>query len=61
MINKDTILKERADFLRRKDRTITILAALLGVSVLAIIGALLVDMLNPEVGFFWLDRLAALR
>lgn len=49
---KDHHLSERANFIHRKDRVITILSVLLGVSVLLIIGALLVDMFNPNIDFF---------
>lgn len=58
--SKDERLQERADFIYRKDRVITILSVLLGISVLLIIGALLIDMFNPNVGFFWVERMAAL-
>lgn len=44
--SKDQRLKERADFIRRKDRTIVVLSVLLAVSVLLIIGALFVDVKN---------------
>ena len=57
--SKDERLQERADFIYRKDRVITILSILLGVSVLLIIAALFVDMVNPNVGFFWVKQMAA--
>lgn len=57
---KDKHLEERANFIYRKDRIITILSVLLGISVLLIIGALLIDMFNPNVGFFWVERMASL-
>lgn len=41
------------DQLGRRDKAIAILAALLGVAVLAIIAALTVDLLHSGVGFFW--------
>ena len=57
--SKDDRLKERASFMRQKDRVITILSVLLGLSVLLIIGALLIDLFNPNIGFFWLEHMAA--
>lgn len=59
--SKDERLAERKDFIYRKDRIIAILGILLGLCVLIIIGALVVDMLNPNIGFFWLERMAAMR
>ena len=56
---KDRHLSERSNFIRRKDRVITILSVLLGVSVVLIIGALLVDVFNPNVGFFWMEQMSA--
>lgn len=60
MLAKDKQLEERADFLRQKNRTIRVLSVLLGISVSLIIAALFVDVINPNIGFFWLDRMAAL-
>lgn len=51
--HKDQQLDERRDFIRRKDKYILILAALLFVCLAAIITALVVDRLNPDMGFFW--------
>lgn len=42
------------DFLRK---TIAVLGVSLGICLVAIIGALIIDMLNLEVGFFWLRSL----
>ena len=53
------LLEERRDFIYRKDRTITILSVLLGLCLAVIIGALLVDKANPDMGFFWLDGVSA--
>lgn len=53
MLSKDKLLEERYDFLKLKDRYITILAALLFIAIAVIITALLVDRMNPDVGFFW--------
>lgn len=36
-------------------RTVIILSIMLGISLLVIIAALIVDRLNPDVGFFWRD------
>lgn len=50
--------KENQSFMRgeikRKNRTIVILSIVLFIVVLLIIAALVVDIINPEVGFFWL-------
>lgn len=59
--SKDERLAERKDFIYRKDRIIAILGALLGLCVLIIIGALVVDMLDPNIGFFWVERMFANR
>lgn len=49
------------DFLRgeltQKNRTIAILAALLGLSVALIVAALIIDFMNDNVGFIWLRGL----
>ena len=46
------------DFMRgemkRKNRIIAILAASLGIALAVIIGALVVDRINSDIGFFWL-------
>lgn len=55
MAAKDQLLKERLGFIRRKDRIITILSFALTITVLVIIAALIIDSLNPNIGFFWLD------
>ena len=56
---KDKRLAERYDFLKRKDKNIAILSAMLTISVLVIIAALVVDVMNPDMGFFWLGQLFA--
>lgn len=53
LLAKDNLLNERRDFLRMKDRTITILSVALVVAVLALISIFVVDLLNPNIGFFW--------
>lgn len=59
--NTNARLTKDKDFLRSqitsKNRTIAILAVLFGVSLAVILAALIVDRLNPEVGFFWLRSL----
>lgn len=59
MVAKDKQLEDRAWFIKRKDRMIVVLAILLGISVFLIIAALIVDRLDPSVGFFWRQALAA--
>lgn len=53
--------KHSQDFLRsemrRKNKSVTILAVLLGLSLAVIIAALVIDRLNPNMGFFWLSGL----
>lgn len=39
---------------KSRKRTITVLGVLLGISVVAIIAALVLDVINPNAGFFWL-------
>lgn len=56
---KDKLLDERRDFIYRKDRVIALLAVLLAVCVLVIIAALVIDKTNPDMGFFWLDRVSS--
>lgn len=53
------LLDERRDFIYRKDRAITILSVLLGLCLAVIIGALLIDRANPDMGFFWLDGVSS--
>ena len=52
-------MDERRDFIYRKDRTIALLGILLAISVIIIFAALIVDVMNPDMGFFWLDGIAA--
>lgn len=56
---QDKLLDERRDFIYRKDRIIAALAIALALSLLVIIGALVVDKINPDMGFFWLNDMAA--
>lgn len=46
--------------IRSKNKTIAVLGTLLGICLLVIIAALVIDRLNPNIGFFWLDPLASL-
>ena len=52
MTGKDKLLAERYGFIKRKDRAIVTLSIFLGVAVVLIIAALIVDLLNPYYGFF---------
>ena len=56
--NTNTRTTVDKDFLRgemkRKNKTIVILSTFLGLCLLLIIGALVIDRINPEIGFFWL-------
>jgi len=45
------------DQIKSKNKTIVILASCLGVSLLLIITALIVDRFNPDIGFIWLRGL----
>lgn len=51
--HKDKQLDEQQGFLKRKDRQLLALAICLFIALAAIITALVVDRLNPDVGFFW--------
>lgn len=53
---KDAINKEYMSFFRRKNTVMAILGVLLGVCVALIITALVMDAMNPNIGFFWLNR-----
>jgi len=70
---KDKLLDERGDFMRalnefmrQKDAQLkaervklAVLTALLVACLLVIIVALIVDRANPDMGFFWMDRVSA--
>lgn len=51
---KDNLVIEYNEHIKRKNRVIGWLSVLLGVAVLIILTFLVVDALNPNVGFFWL-------
>ena len=53
MRTKDKLLQDRYEFIKRKDHTIALLGFLLAACLLVIIAALVIDVLNPNVGFFW--------
>ena len=53
MLTKDKQLSERGDFIKTKDRAITVLSFFLVITLFIIISALVIDRLNPEIGFFW--------
>ena len=55
MADTARINKERYEFMKRKDRIIFLLGSLLAVCLLIIITALVIDCVNPNIGFFWLD------
>ena len=59
MLTKDRQLEERASFIRSKDKAIQMLAAAVIVMFLLLIAALIADHLNPQIGFFWREALAA--
>ena len=49
------IVNDRYEFLKRKDKIILALGTMLFVAVAVIITALVIDCINPNVGFFWLQ------
>ena len=57
--DRGKLLDERRDFIYRKDKTIALLGILLAVSIVLIFAALVVDVMNPDMGFFWLDGVSA--
>ena len=54
MLTKDKQLTERSEFIKTKDKAISLLSGFLVLALVVIIGALVLDRLNPEIGFFWL-------
>lgn len=62
--NNNARLTKDKDFLREqirsKNKAIATLSVFLGICILVIIAALVMDKLNPDMGFFWLDGLASL-
>lgn len=57
--DRGKLLDERRDFIYRKDRTIALLGILLAIFAFLFFAALVVDKMNPNMGFFWLDGIAA--
>ena len=55
MSAKDKLLAERYDFLKRKDKIMAVLGILLFISVMLNLSVLVIDAMNPDLGFFWLD------
>ena len=53
--SKDHLLEQRYNFIKRKDGIIALLGSLLAVCLLIIIAALVIDGLNPDIGFFWVN------
>ncbi len=53
MCEKDRLLHERYEFLKRKDRIMICLGVALTLCLLVIVGSLVVDKINPDIGFFW--------
>ena len=53
MVIKDRQLDDRKAFLERKDRIIAMLCIVVAITTLVIISALVIDGLNPDIGFFW--------
>ena len=65
MRTKDEQLMKRAteqhelhEFVKRKNRVIGMLSFVLAICVILIITALVVDLMNSDMGFFWLDKMA---
>ena len=56
MREKDLLLHERYDFLQKKDRAIGLIGFALAVCLIIIFGSLVVDKLNPNIGFFWVNK-----
>ena len=50
---KDTTIKDRGHFMRRKDKAISCLAFALALSLLVIFGAIALDFTTPGAGFIW--------
>lgn len=54
---KDKQLEDRYRFLKKKDYAILTLSVFLFIAVAIILTALIVDRLNSDIGFFWIDRI----
>lgn len=44
---------------RERRKLVVVLGACLGLTLALIIVALIIDRLNPDIGFFWLDKMLA--
>ena len=67
LAERGEVIRERGEFMRQKDAQIkaeriktTILTILLISCLFIIILSLVIDRTNPDIGFFWLDRVSAL-
>ena len=49
------IVNDRYEFLKRKDKIMWMLGTMLFVAVATIIAALVIDAMNPNIGFFWVS------
>ena len=56
VVEANRIVRDRYDLLKRKDRIIALLGSLLAFTLIVIIAALVIDGLNPIIGFFWVNR-----
>lgn len=54
IVVKDKLIAERDELVDKQRRDMHVLAALLGVCVVVIISALVVDLLVPNMGYFWM-------
>lgn len=61
LAGKDKLLAERYGFIKKKDHAIVTLSIFLGIAVVLILAALIVDMVNPDYGFFWRTALDILK
>ena len=59
LVNKDRMLDDRADYLRKKDKVIMALFGVVFLLMFVLIMALVVDFTNPDMGFFWREALAS--
>jgi len=54
------LIETRGKFMKRKDVAIATLSFLLFICVAVIITALIIDRLNIDIGFFWLDKVSTM-
>lgn len=55
---KDAQQEELYEFVRRKNRVIGLLSFALGICIILIITALVIDHFNHDMGFFWLENMS---